>query len=319
VSIKIPDSVTNIGEKAFDGCSSLTSINIPKNVSKLTCWFGAFKFSKNIVLPNHVTEIEEGLCKEFSLLESIEVPDGVEVIGNNAFEGCTVLSDINMPKNLKKIGYDSFKDCKFITSITLPKNVTEIGDSAFYGCLSLQSINVDEENEMFSSINGVLFNKEQTELIKFPENSPITEYTIPESVAKIADDAFDNCTSIISITIPTGVTVIGESPFTGCKSLQSIVLPNCIEAITANYFSGCNTLAAITIPESVKRIEDFAFTDCDSLKDIWIQSNTPMEIADNAFSREQKRSCTVHVPAGSISAFMNIKFRKYLKNIVEYK
>ena len=129
----------------------------------------------------------------------IEIPDGIILIEDIAFSGCSSLK-----------------------SIDIPNSVTTIGFGVFSGCSALQSIDVSEDNQNYTSIDGVLYDKELKTIIKFPEDNDATEYIIPNSVTNIGDRAFFNCRELTSITIPNSVTTIGDGAFSGCSSLQSI-------------------------------------------------------------------------------------------------
>ena len=131
----------------------------------------------------------------------------VTSIGDYAFYGCTNLTSVTIPEGVTKIGAFVFENCTSLTSITIPEGVTEIGDGAFSDCISLTSIEVDSGNENYVSEDGVLFNKDKTELI-FCSSIKEGTYVIPESVKKIGYEAFSDCTNLTSVTIPEGVTRI---------------------------------------------------------------------------------------------------------------
>ena len=123
---------------------------------------------------------------------------------------------------------------KNVTLITIPNSVTTIGDYAFCSCPSLQSINITKGNKHYESIDGILFSKDLTCILKLLEGKKLEEYTIPNSVTTIGDSAFRGCSSLQSIDIPNSVTTIGNGAFYGCSSLQSIDIPNSVTTI-GNY------------------------------------------------------------------------------------
>ena len=153
-------------------------------------------------------------------------------------------------------------------SIDIPNSVIKIGDGAFYGCSSLQSINVSDDNPNYTSVDGILFNKQLSTIIKFPQGGSIEVYNIPNNVTTIGDDAFRNCSALKSIKIPNSVTAIEKGAFGGCSSLQSIDIPNSITTIGIYAFCGCWRLESIDIPNSVTTIGDRAFMGCSSLQSI---------------------------------------------------
>ena len=206
-SINIPNSVTNIGDEAFYGCKSLTSINIP----------------------NSVTNIGDSAFVRCSSLTSINIPNSVTNIGDRAFAGCSSLTSINIPNSVTNIEDYAFLGCESLTSIYIPNSVTNIGSGAFSGCGSLTSIN------------------------------------IPDSVTNIGDDAFGRCGSLTSINIPDSVTNIGDDAFYECEYLKSINIPDSVTNIGRRAFWGCESLKSINIPDSVTNIGKSAFWGCCNL------------------------------------------------------
>ena len=153
---------------------------------------------------------------------SVKIPSGVTSIGAIAFGDCTSLASIRIPNSVTSIGGSAFNRCSSLAGITIPDSVTSIAINAFNGCTSLASISVSEKNENYSSVDGILFNKNKTELIKYPVAKTISEYSVPDSVTRIGAIAFGDCTSLASIRIPNSVTSIGGSAFNRCSSLANI-------------------------------------------------------------------------------------------------
>ena len=212
-------------------------------------------------------------CKE-SAKGAITIPSKIGgkpviSIGAGAFDDCTGLTSITIPSSVTSIGEGAFEDCSSLTSITIPNSITSIGNRAFDGCTGLTSINVASDNNYYSGINGVLFNKKKTELIRYPEGKSQTSYTIPNSVTSIGDYAFEGCGGLTSITIPDSITSIGYWAFHGCGGLTSITIPNSVTSIGYGAFWGCSGLTSITIPNSVTSIGIRAFDDCSGLKDVY--------------------------------------------------
>ena len=291
--IEIPNSVTSIGEYAFYYCTSLTNIEIPYGVTSI----GEYTFYDcssltNIEIPYGVTSIGDYAFNSCSSLTNIEIPNSVTSIGSYAFESCRNLTNIEIPDSVMSIGTAIFNDCSSLVNIEIPDSVTNIGTAAFNYCSSLENINVEEENLKYASENGVLFNKEKTEIIRYPGGKKDTEYTIPNnitsigeyafqgcnltsiqipnSVERIGRDAFYRCTSLINIEIPDSVTSIGDYAFYVCISLEKIAIPKGVTKIEASTFSGCTNLKSIEIAEGVTSIGSSAFNNCNTLTQIEI-------------------------------------------------
>ena len=135
-----------------------------------------------------VTSIGDWAFSDYGNLTSITIPDSVTSIGRYAFEGCTSLTSVVIPDSVTSIGDSAFTNCDSLTSVTIPVSVTEIDNDAFFNCDGLTAIEVDPNNPAYSSVDGVLFDKEQTILLQCPENkfdADASTYSIPDSVTTI--------------------------------------------------------------------------------------------------------------------------------------
>ena len=176
--------ITTIGDNAFDGCTSLTTIAIPDSVTTI----GIAAFAG---------------C---SSLTTIAIPDSVTTIGIAAFDGCTSLTAVAIPDSVTAIGMKAFDGCTSLTTVAIPDSVTTIGTFAFAGCTSLTTVAIPD------SVTAI-------RAYAFTECTSLTTVTIPDSVTAIGTDAFALCRSLTTVVIPDSVTTIGRYAFYGCISL----------------------------------------------------------------------------------------------------
>lgn len=178
--------------------------------------------------------------------------------------------------------FSTYSACTSLESITIPDSVTTIRRLAILGCTSLETITVGEKNANYSSINGVLFNKDKSDLVCYPAGKKDISYTIPDSVTKIGESAFDYCKLLTNVTIPDSVTRIHQQAFCRCASLTSVTIPGSVTTITGNTFSNCTSLTSVTILDGVTTIYLDAFNECTSLTSVTIPDSV-RSIANRAF------------------------------------
>ena len=157
------------------------------------------------------------------VITSVVINTGLTNIGNNAFKDLSRLNNVTIPNSVVSIGDSSLLGCEVLTNITIPNSVTSIGTNTFGSCPMLSDITVDGNNQNYSDINGVLFDKNKKTLIKYPEGKTDDEYVIPDSVTTIDTLAFANCDELTSVTIPRSVTNIKNSAFKECSSLVKAI------------------------------------------------------------------------------------------------
>ena len=281
-TLVIPSSVTSIGRNAFNACNSLTTVAMAEGVIEI----GAFAFCycnklKAAAIPASVTSIGEDAFYGCSILTKAIMPEGITEIKEATFKDCVKLKIVKIPETVTKIGDRAFNCCDSLEEITIPTSVTSIISNPFSNCQQLQSIIVDENNPFFTSIDGVLFNKDVSHLIAYP--CAKWSYVIPSSVTSIGELAFFCCKILDSVVIPSSVSLIGHNAFNGCTALKSVTIPFGVTFIDIGTFSDCTSLETVVIPDGVTEIREIAFKGCSSLASIALPKSVT-SIGDDSFS-----------------------------------
>ena len=204
----IPNSVTGIGNNAFEGCTGFTSVEIGNNITSIGDYaFAGCSCLTSVEIPNSVTGIGNNAFYECQGLTSVAISYGVTSIGEFAFGSCTSLANVEIPNSVTNIGNNAFIGCTSLTNIVIPDSLTSIAVGVF-GAAGLTSIEIPNS---VTSIGGSAFN-----------GCPFTSVVIPNSVTSIGDYAFAYCFGLTSVTIGNSVTSIGGYAFESCSGLTSI-------------------------------------------------------------------------------------------------
>lgn len=210
-----------------------------------------------------VSEIGEKAFFSSTGITEVRLPHTLKKIGDNAFSLCFSLKRITIPESVEHIGAEAFSSCGGSDTLYIPAAVTYIGQNAFGAMKRLKWIEVAPANLSYTTVDGVLFNRSQTEIVSFPAGRE-GHYDIPATLTRIADGLFNNA-KLTSVSIPYGVVSIGKYAFHYCQKLESVDIPPSVFFIEEQAFSFCTSLREVAIPESVKSIEKEAFFNCTSL------------------------------------------------------
>ncbi len=285
------DNITEIREGAFSDCSALELVVLPSGIAKIpSTTFAYCKSLKNVAIPNGVKEIDDWAFYGCSLLNNVKVPDSVTKIGYNSFAKCNSLTNITIGKGVAEISEKAFSSCNQLKNIAIPSGVKEIKSAVFSGCTSLEEVSigsgvasisndafdgcynikkitVDDKNNSYKSIDGVLYSKDMTVLVKYP--------------SAMAGETFE---------IPSSVKKIHSSAFRFSKALKNVVIPNSVEEIGASAFSNCEALESVTIGANVKSMGTSAFYCCMKLNKVSFNATAMNDLSQIAYAFDKSGS-----------------------------
>ena len=240
-TISLPKTLTYIGDSDFSHAKNLTSIEVrDSEYGKTRFWT-----DENGVLygyVDHHTDVDQTTYNKYLELlcypsakseKSYTVNDKVTAIAGNAFSNCFYLEEINLGNGVRKLGVAAFKNCMSIQSITIPKNVQKIGYNVAYFCDKLAAYHVDEQNENYCDIDGVLYTKDKSKLVIYPKAKKLTDqiYTVDPACKEIEGMAFGYAAGLKEIKLPDGLTTIGRYAFLCCEQLEKLQIPETVTTI----------------------------------------------------------------------------------------
>ena len=281
-----------------------------------------------------ITGCDTSTVPEDGTVNVPEIIDGYPVrkIGSKAMYGLENMKKLVIPESLESIGEKAFSNCTKLSEVSLSEGVSLIGQNAFANCIALETFYVDPGNLYFASIDGVLFSKDGTTLIKYPAKRTIdgqqpSEYTVPAGTVTIGDGAFQyagydpaRMGTLNKIDIADSVETIGNSAFEYCNGLLEITLPSNLKTIGTGAFTGCSYITAINIPKGLEDLPSDAFAGCQRIAEYNVEEGNASYSSDEGvlFSADgtvlmrypsQKRDTEYTVPSGVITvadyAFQN--------------
>lgn len=264
--IKIPDTVTTIGDYCFYKAVNLEDVTLSKNLYQLgSKAFSACTSLERIVLPDTVGSMGESVFADCTLLSDVTLPKHRLNITKYTFASCTSLKEIALPEDTQYIREGAFKGCERLESITTPKNFIGISYEAFRDCKRLETAKITGKEIESSAFEGC---------------QELTKVELSDTVTTIGSNAFKNCSSLSSITLSNGMTQIYEGTFDGCSVLNDVVVPYTVTEIQKNAFANCVSLSNITIPKRVEGIADTVFSYPDKVTIYGVTGSYAEEYAD---------------------------------------
>lgn len=306
--VKLSTTLANLGDFAFMYCNSVTTFNIPASLTNIGYRPFGYCVNHNYFVvdpdnPNYASP--DGVLFNKDLTKLVYIPTG---------RSGTYL----IPSNVQTIGNNAFYGCKLITSVTIPNNVSAIESRAF-GYNSLLTGFVTAGDQPYLSVSdGVLFNKDFTELIVCPSGKA-GGYTIPSTVNTIRESGFIRCEKLTSIVIPKNVTKIDTCAFFYCSALTNITIPETVTYFGGYSFYACLKLTSVTIPANTKYIGTSVFAYCNAMTSINANPSIPVNLnnSPSVFYNVNKTNCKLNVPLGSRSLYQAATSWKDFTNIIE--
>lgn len=335
--IEIPNSVTAIGDNAFDSCQNLkkivfadgsTIINVSNPLFRncpleeiylgrdlefgsgvlFNSPFNDLYSLKTLTIGPAVTQISSRTFSSCSNLETIDISNSVTSIGSNAFSNCSSLTSIKIPNSVTTIGLGAFIGCQSLTYVEIPNSVRTIGDGAFKSCGKLKSMVFADGNTTLELNGSYSFS-----------GSPLEEIYLGRNLKFGTSDVnalpFSHMPSLKTFTIGTMVTQINDYMLYGCRNLTSIEIPNSVTSIGKYAFFACNGLTSAEIPNSVTEIGNSAFMGCKNLKEVNYNTTEPITGDKSIFSDEVYKNATLNVAVGGIDNAKSTEPWMYFLNI----
>lgn len=278
-NFEVNDVLYSIGSRTFENCTNLKTINLGESLTSIG-----------------------GRAFKGSGLTTITIPGSCKEIGNDAFNGCLSLENVIVEEGVSSIGSSAFYESN-IRILNLPSTITKIEEFGIIGADNLQEINVDPNNQNYSSENGILYSKDYEQLICLPPNYQKTDVIINEKTTFVCERACSSLKNVKSVVFQEGLKTINHVAFINSISVEKIVLPNSLKEIysgafayatslyditlpegleklsdstwniSSGVFQGCSSLISITIPESVTTMGERTFVDCSLLEEVIIKGN----------------------------------------------
>jgi hypothetical protein len=348
-------STVNINSYSGIDGTITTNTNYPANempTSSFSFMYGKTNnVLKSITLPNSITSIGSSAFGNCIGLTNIIIPNSVVSIGVASFYGCNSVNNLMLGTSVTTIADGAFNACIKLTSITIPASLSTIGSKSFTNSWGVKEFIVDSDNLNYSSVDGVLFNRDKTTLILFPKD--VTTYTIPGTVTTIGSEAFQYNFGVNRVVIPASLTTIVDDAFGSCRGLTEFVvdpgnlnfstldgclfnknqsaliiypagkkgnytIPNTVTSIRNYAFSGCTELTSVVIGSSVSSMQTGSFVGCWNLLSISSARAIPISLNNPyVFSAIANTNWTLYVPVGSKTAYQAANQWKDAPNIVE--
>ncbi|MBR2023792.1 MAG: leucine-rich repeat domain-containing protein [Clostridia bacterium] len=266
-SMILPRYMSTIGSSIWKGCTNLAEVSVPFLEQGSSASDGAFRYYFGNIVPES--------------LKKVTVESGI--IPKNAFSYCRTITHITLKDDVHKIEDYAFMACNALQELTIPRKVERVLANYFEGCYSLTNIIVDPANTKFQTIDGSLYTKDGLWLAKYAVGKTDISFTVPSNVTSVWAGAFAGNTTLQTVVLPSAITKINSDTFAGCTALQSISIPDGVTKIDENAFRYCRNLKTVTLGDNVQEVGKYAFDECDSLNCNVYENVKYLPSASNAY------------------------------------
>lgn len=303
VEVKLPATTQKINNNAFSGCSKLTTCAIPVAVTHIgDNAFAKCKALKEVNIPAAVTYMGSGVFTDCTGIETVNFNEDCQVkeIRANAFNGCSALKSVKLSSGVEELGSMAFANCASLNTFTLPASFIEKAADTFKNT-PIKNYEVEEGIEGFTSVGGVLYNEDQSELLLYPIAREDKSFIVPQSVGGIAEQAFMGAKNLTHITLSNSITNIQSKTFAE-SGLTEIVIPAEVTSISSEAFMGCNALTTVTFKGGPSGIGEKAFFGTRLSTVTFNVMNAVPELGNQAF-RTLSKQTIFFVPADKVEPF----------------
>lgn len=303
-NVAFPESLLLIGESAFKGCEDLERLLLPESVLRIeSCAFSDCKSLSMISLNKNIRSIEFETFANCTALCSLSLKHtNIISIEDSAFMGCKRLNYVDFPETLLTIETSAFEGCQ-IEEVHIPSSVKSIDEYAFFLNNTIKNLSVHEDNKVFQTENGVLYDNATHTLKMVAPRYHLTDYTVKEGTLNIGGEAFYGCENLLSVEIPSSVNYIEMNAFGECSNLVKVKIKGNIPWMTENTFENCKALQHIKIPQTVKGIGGYVFHNCISIKEINLPKKLEL-VGEGAFEGcKSLRKVAVPTSVSTVSRF----------------
>lgn len=303
VEVKLPATTQKINNNAFMGCSKLTTCAIPVAVTHIgNNAFAKCKALKEVNIPATVSYMGTAAFSECTSIETVNFNEDCQVkeIRANTFYGCSALKSVKLSSGVEELGSKAFANCASLNTFTLPASFIEKAADTFKDT-PIKNYEVEEGIEGFSSVGGVLYNEDQSELLLYPIAREDKSFIVPQSVGGIAEQAFMGAKNLTHITLSNSITNIQSKTFAE-SGLTEIVIPAEVTSISSEAFMSCNALTTVTFKGGPSGIGEKAFFGTRLSTVTFNVMNAVPELGSQAF-RSLSKQTVFFVPADKVEPF----------------